>query len=75
MAVRVELSCMSCGHSTNEVIVPGSGRPSFRELRLAYEAKGDIGGPLWVGDQPRCPRCKGQLFMEGIERTALRRAS
>lgn len=75
MAVRIELSCMSCGHSTSEVVVAGSARPTFREIRLAYEAKGNQGGPLWIGDQPRCARCRGRLFMDGLERTALRRAS
>lgn len=75
MAVRIELYCTFCGHGTGEVVVPTAGRPSARQIREAFESQKPGGGPLWVGEQPRCPRCRGQLFLEGLERTPLRRAS
>lgn len=75
MAMRIELYCTFCGHGVGEVVVPGSGRPSPRELREAFETQRPAGGPVWIGDQPRCPRCRGQLFVEGLVKTALRRAS
>ncbi len=74
MAVRTELYCTFCGHSAGDVAVATTRRPTNRELRAAYEAQRPSAGPLWIGDQPRCPRCKGQLFLEGFERSALRRA-
>jgi len=75
MATRIELGCTFCGHSAGEVLVRGPGRPSFRELRSAYEAQRPSGAPLWVGDQARCPRCRGPLFVEGLGRASLRTAS
>ncbi len=75
MAVRIELYCAFCGHGVGEVVVATSGRPTGRQLRTAFETQHPSGGPLWIGDQPRCPRCRGQLFLEGLERATLRRAS
>lgn len=75
MAVRTELYCTFCGHSVGEVVVAVRGRPSNTQLRAAYEAQHPSAGPLWIGDQPRCPRCRGQLFVEVFERAPLRRAS
>ena len=75
MAVRIELYCTFCGHGVGEVVVPTRGRPTKEQLRAAFETQHPSAGPLWVGGQPRCPRCRGQLFLEGLQRTALRRAS
>jgi hypothetical protein len=75
VAVRIELYCAFCGHGVGEVVVPGSGRPTNRQLRAAFAAQLSSGGPVWIDEQPRCPRCRGQLFVEGLERTGLRRAS
>ncbi len=75
MAVRTELFCHFCGHGVGEVFVPTRGRPSNAELRLAYEGQHPAAGPLWLGDEPRCPRCRGQLFLDAIEPAKLGRAS
>lgn len=75
MAVRTELFCHFCGHGVGEVFVATSGRPSNAELRRAYEAQHPGAGPAWLGDQPRCPRCRGQLFLDAVETTKFRRAS
>ena len=75
MAVRIELYCTFCGHGVGEVVVPTRGRPTNPELREAFAEQHPGGGPLWVEGQPRCPRCRGQLFVEGLERSTLRRAS
>ncbi len=83
MAVRAELYCYFCGHGLGEVIVPGTRRPSLEQLRAAYGAPGRE-APVWdEANQPMCPRCGGQLFLERFEhevvrareRRALRRAS
>ena len=75
MAIRTELYCHFCGHGTGEVYVLGSGRPTNEDLREAYQAQRPGGGPRWVGDGPRCPRCGGQLFLGSVERARLPRAS
>ncbi len=75
MAIRTELYCTFCGHSAGEVYVRGSARPTNADLREAYAAQQPNGGPLWAGDQPRCPRCRGQLFVGSVERARLPRAS
>ena len=84
MATRAELYCYFCGHGLGEVLVPGSGRkPSVEQLRAAYSQPGRE-APEWsAADQPLCPRCGGQLFLERFEhevvrsgdRRALKRAS
>ena len=84
MAVRAELYCYFCGHGLGEVIVPTKARrPSVDQLKTAYSAPGRE-QPEWsAADQPLCPRCGGQLFLERFDhevvrpgdRGALRRAS
>ena len=85
MAVRAELYCYFCGHGLGEVVVPATGgRPSVDQLRAAYaNVRGREAPVFGEGDQPRCPRCGGQLFLERFEhelvraseRRRLRRAS
>jgi hypothetical protein len=83
MALRAELYCYFCGHGLGEVLVPGTRRPTVQQLRAAYD---NVPGerPNWDdSDQPLCPRCGGQLFLERFdhevvrasERRALKRAS
>ena len=84
MAIRAELYCYFCGHGLGEVLVPTAARrPSLAQLRTAYAAVGRE-APVWdESDQPLCPRCGGQLFLERFEhevirsheRRALKRAS
>lgn len=84
MSVRAELYCYFCGHGLGEVLVPARARrPSVEQLRAAYAAAGRE-APNWsAADQPLCPRCGGQLFLERFEhevvrpaeRRALKRAS
>ncbi len=84
MAVRAELYCYFCGHGLGEVLVPGRARrPSLEQLRVAYGATSRE-QPVWdEANQPLCPRCGGQLFLERFEhevvraheRRALKRAS
>ena len=84
MTVRAELYCYFCGHGLGEVLVPTTARrPSVEQLRVAYSKPGRE-GPGWsAADQPLCPRCGGQLFLERFEhevvrssgRRALKRAS
>ena len=84
MAVRAELYCYFCGHGLGEVLVPTKARrPTPEQLRVAYEAAGHE-APGWsAAEQPLCPRCGGQLFLERFEhevvrpgeRRALKRAS
>jgi hypothetical protein len=84
MTVRAELYCYFCGHGLGEVLVPTTARrPSVEQLRVAYSKPG-VEAPGWsAADQPLCPRCGGQLFLERFEhevvrnsgRGALKRAS
>ena len=83
MPVRAELYCYFCGHGLGEVLVPTKARrPTAEQLRDAYLAAGHE-APNWSADQPLCPRCGGQLFLERFEhevvrsgeRRALKRAS
>jgi hypothetical protein len=85
MALRAELYCYFCGHGLGEVLVPTSARrPTVEQLRTAYDMVRGREAPVWNdGDQPLCPRCGGQLFLERFEhevirtneRRALKRAS
>ena len=85
MALRAELYCYFCGHGLGEVLVPTSARrPTVEQLRAAYERTGGREQPNWdEAEQPLCPRCGGQLFLERFEhevvraseRRALKRAS
>jgi hypothetical protein len=73
VAVRAELYCYFCGHGLGEVVVPTRARrPSLEQLRTAY-ATGGREAPVWDGsDQPLCPRCGGQLFLERFEHEVIR---
>lgn len=75
MAVRAELYCYFCGHGLGEVIVPGAVRkPSVEQLRAAYDRPGRE-APAWSdAEQPLCPRCGGQLFLERFDHEVIRRA-
>ncbi|HEX9269933.1 MAG TPA: hypothetical protein VF998_08830 [Candidatus Limnocylindria bacterium] len=84
MPLRAELYCYFCGHGCGEVLVPTRARrPSPEQLRAAYSAATGPGAPVWDnGEQPLCPRCGGQLFLERYahevarrDRRALKRAS
>jgi hypothetical protein len=73
VAVRAELYCYFCGHGLGEVLVPTRARrPSLDQLRTAY-ATGGREAPVWdESDQPLCPRCGGQLFLERFEHEVVR---
>jgi hypothetical protein len=75
MSVRAELYCYFCGHGLGEVVVPTAvRRPTVEQLRAAYQAPGRE-APSWSdADQPLCPRCGGQLFLERFEHEVVRRA-
>ena len=74
MALRAELYCYFCGHGLGEVLVATSARrPTVEQLRAAYESVGSREAPVWKdGDQPLCPRCGGQLFLERFEHEVIR---
>ncbi len=76
MAFRAELYCYFCGHGCGEVLIPGAmRRPAPEQLRAAYSTTPEDVAPLWSdSDQPRCPRCGGQLFLERFEHEIVRRA-
>lgn len=67
--LRVELGCLWCGHSIGGVTVTTTGRPTNREIRAAI-ARADLATPpTWdAHGAPRCPRCRGTLFIEQAER-------
>jgi hypothetical protein len=73
VAVRAELYCYFCGHGLGEVVVPTRARrPSLEQLRAAY-GTGGREAPVWdESDQPLCPRCGGQLFLERFENEVVR---
>ncbi len=83
MFLRAELYCYFCGHGSGEVLVATkSRRPTPAQLKAAYSSITGPHAPIWdAGEQPLCPRCGGQLFLERYEqqaprrRTALRKAS
>ncbi|TMC79175.1 MAG: hypothetical protein E6J09_02820 [Chloroflexi bacterium] len=74
MALRAELYCYFCGHGLGEVVVPTNARrPTVEQLRTAYANVGGGDAPVWNdGDQPLCPRCGGQLFLERFEHEVVR---
>jgi hypothetical protein len=74
MALRAELYCYFCGHGLGEVLVPTSARrPTVGQLRTAYDNARGREAPVWNdGDQPLCPRCGGQLFLERFEHEVVR---
>ena len=75
MTVRAELYCYFCGHGLGEVLVPTKARrPTVDQLRAAYSKPGRE-APAWSdADQPLCPRCGGQLFLERFEHEVVRSA-
>ena len=74
MTLRAELYCCFCGHGLGEVLIPTSARrPTVDQLRTAYENQRGREHPVWSdGDQPLCPRCGGQLFLERFEHEVVR---
>ncbi len=69
LIVRVELTCFYCGHSYGEFKVRTSGRPTYADLRGAIEQAATANPPSWDGrGEPRCPRCRGKLFVEESDR-------
>jgi len=74
MALRAELYCYFCGHGLGEVLVATSARrPTVEQLRTAYDNAHGRETPVWNdGDQPLCPRCGGQLFLERFEHEVVR---
>jgi hypothetical protein len=62
---RAELTCLYCGHSLGDVLVPRGRRPTNADLRAAYSAAPDATRPAWdAHGAPRCPRCAARLFIE-----------
>ncbi len=69
LVIRVELTCFYCGHSFGEFKVRTVGRPTFRDLRAAVERAAVANPPAWdQHGEPRCPRCRGKLFVEESDR-------
>lgn len=67
--VRVELTCLYCGHALGEYRVATRERPTYREVRQAVESSAASTRPTWdAHGAPRCPRCRGKLFIEVAER-------
>ena len=65
LSVRVELTCLYCGHSCGEARVRTSGRPTYREVRAAFANEPSSTAPAWdAHGTPRCPRCRGKLFID-----------
>jgi hypothetical protein len=63
--IRVELNCMYCGHSCGDARVRVSGRPTYRDLRAAFAERPAGTAPEWdAHGTPRCPRCRGKLFID-----------
>ena len=74
--IRVELSCFYCGHSCGDIRVPVSDRPSYRDIKATLETMPDAPELEWdAHGAPRCPRCRGKLFIEESERRVTARAS
>jgi hypothetical protein len=75
LVLKIELNCFYCGHSCAEVKVRTSGRPSYREIRAAYAEAPAPSAPDWdAHGAPRCPRCRGKLFIEESDRRPYVRA-
>lgn len=71
--IRVELTCFYCGHGSGEVRVAVGERPSYRDVRIALEATPDAPAIEWdAHGAPRCPRCRGKLFLQESDRRATR---
>ena len=76
MPLRAELYCYFCGHGCGEVqVATRARRPNAEQLRAAYATETGPGAPVWdAGEQPVCPRCAGQLFLERYEYEVVRRS-
>lgn len=76
MLLRSELYCYFCGHGSGEVVVATrTRRPTTDQLKAAYADITGPGAPVWdAGEQPTCPRCGGQMFLERYGEQARRRA-
>jgi anaerobic selenocysteine-containing dehydrogenase len=67
--LRVELSCLYCGHACGDVFVRTDGKPTYRDLRVAFAETTTAALPLWdAHGAPRCPRCRAKLFIAKSER-------
>lgn len=73
--LRAELYCYFCGHGSGEVVIAtASRRPTPEQVRAAYAHVAGPRAPLWdEGEQPLCPRCGGQLFLEKYGHEVVRR--
>lgn len=68
-AIRVELACFYCGHTCGEVRVPATDKPTYHDIRHALETTPGAPDLEWdAHGSPRCPRCRGKLFIEESER-------
>ena len=73
--LKVELNCLYCGHGCGEVKVRSTGRATYREIRAAYAEAPSASAPDWdAHGAPRCPRCRGKLFIEESDRRTFVRA-
>jgi hypothetical protein len=73
--LRAELYCYFCGHGAGEVLIrTTSRRPSPDQVRAAYATVSGDRVPVWgAGEQPVCPRCGGQMFLEKYGNEVVRR--
>ena len=72
--LRVELSCLYCGHSCGEVQIGARPRRAYAAVRAALDATAATRAPEWdMHGIPRCPRCHGALFIEAVGRRHLAR--
>ncbi|MEA2662409.1 MAG: hypothetical protein QOH08_1981, partial [Chloroflexota bacterium] len=56
------------------IVATKSRRPTPEQLRAAYSHVSGPRAPVWdAGEQPLCPRCGGQLFLEKYEQQSVRR--
>jgi anaerobic selenocysteine-containing dehydrogenase len=69
VTVRIELTCLYCGHACGDVFVRTAGTPTYLELRAAFTETTTTVTPLWdAHGAPRCPRCRAKLFIAKSER-------
>ena len=56
------------------LVATKSRRPTPEQLRAAYAHLTGPAAPVWdAGEQPLCPRCGGQLFLERYAHEVVRR--
>ena len=63
--LRAELKCYLCGRTAGELEGVAGREPRFRSFQPAPGMESLLGMRL---SQARCPRCRGGLFIEEIER-------